>query len=1128
MHEIVCKMIMQQQYTLGHQDGAVASASASATGGGGPDPHFFGPLPPLPLQPPPLLPPPRATSSVHSALPLPTSMSMPRQMPVLLPFPPPPLPPPPPGSSNNRTRRPLRARKKNAVETCIAAPKSQTKNEITTRSFGVSLVPKEANRGILSDYNYLLTQQIELFEEISTTTNTSGANTKRTFIRIGLRCIHCSGSDCRAVGATFFPSATNFISPAFGNIGSRHLLGGKCPLLPAGIIEQLKAFKVTTQAQSKEEGRIGIDAYCRSLAAKSGIANHVSGGIYHARARNGVEEASSGAAPTGREIPEASVELPNEAKPAAKKKRKRSKSEKKAANNDMVPDLVSDSCTAAMDVDDDDKMPDEVITTSKSAPTEQPAMELEMMPLKDSADGNKENKPPTGSGTRSTGNNDETGLVPQQGRAKRFTYKPTGLDASSFVPGSVEYFWECKHCSSLPVSCRASGSVVFSAKPPSLEVVKGHLEKCQGLDALPIPRDAKISIGYGESLPPIRISFDNKQLKKRSKTIEMQRAALAAGKPWPPLCKDVGPFLPSGEVNPGVEKTRLAVKSDLTTEFAYTTVTLLRKCYLTKTGGSRGGQSIGFPGLACSFCAGRPNERRFFYTSADMLRNSFSHIPSHVMTCPYAPNEVRQNLESLKALRNTHKASLGPGSHKRFIAQVWKRMHSKNNGLNDGQEYMYDSASDDDDEIEEEVSTNRKDSANDDVPADAKMAAGGQGSNEVATVKRRRRQKAKPATSTDSEPGLASTRNGVAAAPSSRPGGSGGIKYIDTELVKVAERHLTTDLFYLSLQLGCEIYNLKPTDVERIGQSVVVGTPVIQCRFCNADSEQIGRIFMPRSAQTLRTMMLAIANHLSSSCPSCPQHIKSQLHMVGGQVREEQEGELKRGSALSHAEKVFTRLMAHDKSEKHEEDVVPLPAGASSVVLAGDEALLSGYTFYTLSQMAPCILDKSGQGSRSSFAVGTPGLACRHCSNSKNPRTFYYRNSEVFACNYSHIPSHLLTCPLVPANVKTLLTELKKQHATNKSKINKGSQRAFFGTVWRRLQIFSKDEKERQQQQLLQQQQQQQQVYDEGSTKMAAIPIDRQVAPVASPRTSSCGGCGSGEAGNQESAPVTTKVAVEE
>jgi len=247
---------------------------------------------------------------------------------------------------------------------------------------------------------------------------------------------------------------------------------------------------------------------------------------------------------------------------------------------------------------------------------------------------------------------------------------------------------------------------------------------------------------------------------------------------------------------------------------------------------------------------------------------------------------------------------------------------------------VYDSAGDDDDEIKEEVTTNRKDSASDDVAADAKMPLaaegkpGDQASNEVAIVKRRRRQRAKPATRTDSEPGLASTRNGVAAvavaaAPSPRPSGSGGVNYIDTELVKVAERHLTTDLVYLSLQLGCEIYNLKQTDMERIGQSsVLVGTPVIQCTFCSADSEQIGRIFMPRSAQTLRGMMLAIANHLSSSCPSCPQHIKAQLQMVGGKVREEQEGELKRGSALNFAEKVFTRLMAHDKSEKQEEDVV--------------------------------------------------------------------------------------------------------------------------------------------------------------------------------------------------------------
>ena len=1072
MHEVVCKMITQQRHALGHQNGATASASAASSngsGGGGSfgfgprgeDPHsrFVGSLPPLSLPPPPLFP-----SSSANVLPASEAGPGPGTMPVMLPFP---LPAPPPiaatsissAPSNNKTivtaastgsnafaevkednssdpprrNRPAR-KKKAAVESFVG------KSEIETMSFSVSLVPPDADRGILSDYNYLLCQNIELFEEITTTTSTSGAKTSRTSTRIGLRCIHCSGCDRHAVGSTFYPSSINFISPALGNIGSRHLLGGKCPFVNAGIVDQLKACKLTTQAQTKEAGRTGLDAYCKSLAARCGIVGNSSRVIYHEQTNKDSRDVEELSEDAGVESSYRYV-----AEPASKKKRKRSKSSKKQSAAEVT------SATTTMDDEDRDiKKPDEVTGAAKSSPVDS-SKELLL---------EKENLAPNGSGSRS----DETILVPEKRKVERFTGKPTLLDASSFVPGSVEYFWECKHCSSLPVPYRASGSVVFSAKAPSLEVVTGHLLKCQGLDALPIPRDAKISIGHGESLPPIRISFDNKQLKKRSKKIEKQRAAMAAGKPWPPLCKETGPFLPSGEVNPGVEKTRLAVKSDLelTTEFAHKTVTLLRKCYLTKTGGSRGGQTIGFPGLACSFCAGHSNERRFFYTSADMLRNSFAHIPSHIMSCQHAPVEVRRHLQSLKVLRNNHKATLGPGSHKRFIAQVWKRIHCRSPNLEDCHGYF--SSSDDDDEIEE--STSPKNAGGADVDAiDAKMPEEEKGLDQVSDKEEAKKNRSKRA----GKPKPVSTRRSAAllAACSSRDSEDASSSYVDTELVNVADRHLTTDLFFLSLQLGCEIYNLGKADVERIGQSVVVGTPVIQCKFCNSDNVNVGRIFMPRSAHSLRSMMMAIANHLSSSCPSCPQHIKAQLHQVGGKLREEQEGKLKRGSGLKFAEKVYSRLMAQDKSERPEEDddVTPLPPGASSVVLSGDETLISGYTHYTLLQMVPCILGESGQGSRSSFPLGTPGLACRHCSASNNARAFYFRNSEVFSNNYTHIPTHIQNCAFVPANVKTRLAEEKELHTRNRKNISKANQRAFFRTVWRRLQIFAKEAQQQQKRQ---------------------------------------------------------------
>lgn len=74
-------------------------------------------------------------------------------------------------------------------------------------------------------------------------------------------------------------------------------------------------------------------------------------------------------------------------------------------------------------------------------------------------------------------------------------------------------------------------------------------------------------------------------------------------------------------------------------------------------------------------CLPASTERRFFYTSADHLRNSFSHIPSHLAECGACPTEVKVRLEELKVTRNRQKSQLKPGYHKMFIDRVWERLH---------------------------------------------------------------------------------------------------------------------------------------------------------------------------------------------------------------------------------------------------------------------------------------------------------------------------------------------------------------------------------------------------------------------------------------------------------------------
>ena len=68
--------------------------------------------------------------------------------------------------------------------------------------------------------------------------------------------------------------------------------------------------------------------------------------------------------------------------------------------------------------------------------------------------------------------------------------------------------------------------------------------------------------------------------------------------------------VPIDDVESGIHEDLLDLPQDkaLTTDCAFFTINQLKKCYLTKSGGSRGNCPIGNPGLACSHCIGSPNQ----------------------------------------------------------------------------------------------------------------------------------------------------------------------------------------------------------------------------------------------------------------------------------------------------------------------------------------------------------------------------------------------------------------------------------------------------------------------------------------------------------------------------------------
>lgn len=406
----------------------------------------------------------------------------------------------------------------------------------------ISLIPEDEN--ILSDYNILLTQNIELFQVSATK-------------RIGLRCKDCGVQGHNTTAATFFPSSINSIASGIGTIGARHFIGGKCPSISTDTMNRLKQFKKTSQQQTRTRGRISLDAHCKEIAKRENLINHEIGGIFVCKDINQA---------TMHRIKDSTQLRTNMPKVSSSST------------------LQSDSGTEVSEIDRD--------------------------------------------------------------------------SSSAFVEGAVEHFWECKHCKHLPCQWRATGSVVFSHEKPTFEQVQKHLQHCQGKQPLLIPRDAVIDTKEHENATSVMIKWENmdKNIKKTSRLKRRSFATESDTKKRRKLS------LPANlEVKKSVEDEVLVTEEDkvLTTDFAHFTVKQLKKCYLTKSGGSRGNCPLGFPGLACTHCVGTVTARRFFYTSADHLRNSFSHIPSHLAICSKCPESVKQKIAEFKTTRSKQKATKG-------------------------------------------------------------------------------------------------------------------------------------------------------------------------------------------------------------------------------------------------------------------------------------------------------------------------------------------------------------------------------------------------------------------------------------------------------------------------------------
>ncbi len=147
------------------------------------------------------------------------------------------------------------------------------------------------------------------------------------------------------------------------------------------------------------------------------------------------------------------------------------------------------------------------------------------------------------------------------------------------------------------------------------------------------------------------------------------------------ILTETAPSTPSDQAN-GI----LVEEEDrhLITDYFYHVMRQIRVCSFEESdrktrGGRQNNIEIGYKGLACNHCSHTTNARRFFWSNVDLLSNSFSEIPGHILRCKACPKSTKDALLELKKHNHSQMTEMPRGSQKTFLRRVWRRLHDESN-----------------------------------------------------------------------------------------------------------------------------------------------------------------------------------------------------------------------------------------------------------------------------------------------------------------------------------------------------------------------------------------------------------------------------------------------------------------
>lgn len=131
------------------------------------------------------------------------------------------------------------------------------------------------------------------------------------------------------------------------------------------------------------------------------------------------------------------------------------------------------------------------------------------------------------------------------------------------------------------------------------------------------------------------------------------------------------------------------------------------------------------------------------------------------------------------------------------------------------------------------------------------------------------------------------------------------------------------------------------------------------------------------------------------------------------------------------------------------------------LVLPEDKPYIAEFLYVVMEQLQPCRFTEADRNKRRIKDVGCIGVECKHCAGQVDSRKFFWSSVNAVESNFVSVHTHMMECRLVPPEVKEELAELKKLRKEQTAALKTGSQKSFFGRVWKRLHEGEEEQKKK-------------------------------------------------------------------